>query len=398
MVIMSLVFTACVRDSDHNHNHEHADHNTSATKEYTCPMHPQVVQNAPGTCPVCGMALVEKATQTQVADIMLSDSQIKLANITTQKVSEQSIEQYAVVNGRLATNETQREVVSSRGAGRIEKLYVKETGVRIGKGEPLYTLYSENLLTLQRELIVAKKQYETLTGERYKSIYDAAKRKLTLYGLTEKQIAALEQTDHPEPRTTFVAPAAGIVTTLDVQEGQYVQEGNTLMTLDDLQSLWVETELYAGETDWLQPGEIVQVTVQGFTQPVPAEVTFLNPEFSAGKQIIVLRAVLNNRSQQYAPGMQAQIRLPRASGQNLSVPVDAVIRDQTGARIFVQRGNNTFRPVMVRTGIEDFDKVEITEGLHAGDTVAISGAYLLYSEYLLRNGGDVVAQQEHVHQ
>jgi len=289
-------------------------------------------------------------------------------------------------------------VISSRAAGRIEKLFVKETGRMVKKGEPLYQIYSETLLTLQREYLLAKEQFETLgsTEKRYKSFFDAAKRKLVLYGLTEAQIEKLDGNKDIQSRITFLATASGIVTEISATEGQYVAEGASLLRLENVNSLWVEAELYPNETSLVKAGDKLNVRVSGFENtPAEANVTFLSPEFRANTQITVMRAAINNPDLIYKPGMQAQIWFTHSSRKALAVPVDAVIRDGKGTHVYVQKGLNTFRPQMVKTGLEDFDKVEITEGLNEGDTVAVTGAYLLYSEIILKKGTDPMATHSH---
>lgn len=388
------------KKADEHAGHDHAQEEASATK-YTCPMHPNVVQDGPGKCPVCGMDLVQKnkaSSDTESNDLMLTDSQIKLANVTTQKVSNQPIGQTIVVNGRLTVNEDLSEVVSSRAAGRIEKLYVKETGRTIQKGEPLYQLYSEQLLTLQREFLLVKEQYETLgsTEKRYKSFYDAAKRKLLLYGLTEGQVSKLGESKAVQNSITLLSPATGVVTEVSAAEGQYVSEGTSLMKIENIGKLWLEAELYPNETLLAKVGDQIKVRVSGYgTESVDARIDFLSPEFRANSQIVVMRASLHNPDQKYKPGMQAQVFFSHSSKKALAIPVDAVIRDGKGTHVYVQRGLNTFRPTMVKTGIEDFEKVEITEGLMDGDTVAVTGAYLLYSEIILKKGTDPMAGHSH---
>ena len=397
----SLAVFACSQEKqgDEHAAHDHAKEESTATK-YTCPMHPNVVQDGPGKCPVCGMDLVPKTASatTSSDDLMLTDSQIKLANITTQKVSIQSIGQTVVVNGKLAENEDLSQVVSSRASGRIEKLFVKETGRTIQKGEPLYELYSESLLTLQREFLLAKEQYDALgsTEKRYKSFLDAARRKLLLYGLTNSQVEELTKNKNAQNRITFLSPASGIVTEISVSEGQYVSEGGSLMRIENIANLWLEAELYPSEATIAKVGDKINVRVSGFeNQPVEATVTFFSPEFRANTQIMSMRASISNPTLAFKPGMQAQVFFSHSSKKALSLPVDAVIRDGKGTHVYVQRGHNTFRPQMVKTGIEDFEKVEITEGLTEGDTVAITGAYLLYSEIILKKGTDPMAGHSH---
>ncbi|MCD9017991.1 efflux RND transporter periplasmic adaptor subunit [Parachryseolinea silvisoli] len=400
-ITIAFIFFACSQEkqADEHASHDRAKKESSATK-YTCPMHPNVVQDGPGKCPVCGMDLVPKNANTTEAtgDLMLTDSQIKLANITTQKVSVQSIGESVVVNGKLVENEDLSQVISSRAAGRVEKLFIKETGRTIQKGEPLYELYSETLLTLQREFLLAKEQYDALGSSetRYKSFLDAAKRKLLLYGLSESQVEHLAKNKNAQNRITFLSPGSGIVTEISVSEGQYVSEGGALFRIENITHLWLEAELYPNEAKVAKVGDKITVRVSGFeNQPIEATVTFFSPEFRANTQIMSMRASISNPTLSFKPGMQAQVFFSHANKKALSLPVDAVIRDARGTHVYVQRGRNTFKPQMVKTGMEDFEKVEITEGLTEGDTVAVTGAYLLYSEIILKKGTDPMAGHSH---
>jgi len=331
-------------------------------------------------------------------NLMLTDSQIKLANITTRKVSFQPIGSSVVVNGKLVANEELSQSISSRVAGRIEKLFIKETGRTVQKGEPLYELYSETLLTLQREFLLAKEQSDAFgsTESRYKSFLDAAKRKLQLYGLSDSQIAELARNKTIKNRITFLSPASGFVTDLVVSEGQYVAEGTLMMRIENINSLWLEAELYPNEISLARVGDKINVRIAGFeNQPVEAKVSFLNPELKANTQIMLIRAAIPNSTLSFKPGMEAQVLLTHSSKNALTLPVDAVIRDGNGKHVYVQRGRNTFRPQMVETGLEDFESVEITGGLTEKDTVAVSGAYLLYSEFILKKGSNPMAA--HIH-
>ena len=362
-------------------------------------MHLQVVQDGPGTCPICGMDLVPiDRTASNSNDVMLNDAQVLLANITTQPVTKNSIGRTIAVNARLTVNEEKSEVISSRAAGRIEKLHIKESGRIVQKGDPLYELYSETLLTLQKEYLLAREQYLSLgkTESRYKSFFVAAEKKLLLYGLSKQQIEKLDQSKSVQPRIIFLSPASGIVTEVNALEGQYLQEGESLYRIENINQLWVEAELYADETKYARTGDKVTVRVNGFeSYPVEAKIIFLSPEFRTNTQITVMRAEMENPKLQLKPGMQAQVLFSHSSHEAISVPPDAVIRDGKGSHLYVQVGKNTFRPKMVKTGIEDFEKVEITEGLHEKDTVVITGAYLLYSEIVLKKGGNPMAGHNH---
>jgi Cu(I)/Ag(I) efflux system membrane fusion protein len=324
---------------------------------------------------------------TGKASVMLNDTQIKLANIKLQQAATMPVGETLSLNARLTANEERSEVISSRAAGRIEKLFIKETGRNVRKGEPLYELYSETLLALQREYLLAKEQYETLdkTEKRYQSYLQSAERKLLLYGLTKNQIDKLSQSKTLQQKITFLSPGEGIITEINVSEGQYVNEGNLLYRIEDIRQLWVEAEIYPHESRFIHNGDRLVIRMEGNDQ-TDAKVDFISPEYRAGSQISILRASLNNPQGKWKPGMQAQALFTHSSKQAIAVPADAVIHSGNEAIIFVQNGRNTFEPRKVKTGLEDFDHIEITDGLKAGETVAISGAYLLYSEFILKRG------------
>lgn len=393
-IVFFFVIIGCTGEANKTAQPEH-DH-AEATK-YTCPMHPQIIQDTPGKCPICGMDLVAVTKSGGTDGLMLSDSQMKLANITIERVSKRPIGQTLVINGKLKVNEQKTEVISSRAAGRVEKLTIKETGQNVRQGQPLYTLYSEELLTLQQEYLLAKEQYESLgqTEKRYKSFVDAAERKLLLYGLAKSQINQLNK-NSLQPRVTFLAPSSGVVAEINASEGQYVAEGAPLYKIEDVGSLWVEAELYPNETSLVRIGDMISVRVSGVEgNAIEAKVNFLSPEFRNNSQIAIMRASIDNPDGVLKPGQFAQVFLTHSSKQAIAIPVDAVIRDGNGSHVYVRSGRNSFTPQMVKTGVEGFDQVEITEGLTEGDTVAVSGAYLLYSEMILKRGTDPMEGHNH---
>lgn len=398
LLISTSLLLAC---SDKKKN-EQAGHNHSTESpaiKYTCPMHPSVIQDGPGKCPICGMDLVPKSqSSANNNDLMLNESQIRLANITTQKVTLQSIGQTVVINARLLVDQDYSEVITSRAAGRVERLFFKETGRTVKKGEPLYELYSEALLTLQREYLLAKDQYETLgkTETRYESFLKASERKLLLYGLSKNQVDQLGQSKTVQQRITFLAPASGMITEINASEGQYLSEGGMLYKIENTTRLWLEAELYPLETSLVMIGDKINVRVSGYeSTPVETKVTFLSPEYRANTQIIVMRAAIENPDMKFKPGTQAQVLLNHSARKTLAIPTDAVIRDGKGTHVYIESDTNTFQPRMVKTGIEDFEKVEITEGLMENEVVVISGAYLLYSELVLKKGVGPMAGHQH---
>ncbi len=395
LLLLALGAVACQSED----SHEHGDTAAAAdATTYTCPMHPQVVQQEPGICPVCHMDLVPMSQSGKDSgELMLSENQILLGNIKTSAVTYGDLANNSILTGKLVLDETQTDVISSRAAGRVERLYVKETGQEVRKGQPLYELYSEELMTLQREYLLALKQQQELGSEnpRFTSFLKAAKSKLLLFGLTEGQIKSLAKSEQVSARQTFVAPAAGVVTEIAAAEGQYVAEGAVLYRLGKLNSIWVEAELYPQEVAQVQAGDQVMVAVQGSSKAVSAKVTFISPELRQASQVTVLRAELSNKDAQYMPGMQANVVLPGKNGSSLLVPTDAVIRENGNSHVWVKTGSNTFQARMVTLGEGSANNIAILSGLKENDQVVTSGAYLLYSEFVLKKGANPMAGHNH---
>jgi len=387
LMAFSVLFTAC------------SENKTTAAVEgkeqtYTCPMHPQIVQNKPGTCPICGMDLVpfDKSNTTQT--LTLGTTQQALANITTMAIGTNEFSNATRLNGRLAINPEQTTFVSSRVPGRIEVLFIKETGVQVKKGQPLYKIYSEQLSTLQQEYLLTAAQAANFRDDaRFQQIAQGAKHKLLLYGQTERQLQDLVRSQNVSPYVTYAAQNSGIVAELSVTEGQYVAEGSTIMRLENYGNLWVEADVYPAERDKVKNGQQVKVIIPGWEdQPQNMTINFITPALGTASQVMQIRGTIANPNNQWQPGLQTIVLLPSQSkGKALSLPVDAVIRDGSGTHVWVEIEKGKYEPRMVSTGMETFDRVEITGGLTEGEAVVVTGAYLLYSEFVLKKGKNPMA-------
>jgi len=368
------------------------DKNAKAGK-YTCPMHPQIVNNGPGSCPICGMDLVPVNSSGGKNELSLSESQIQMANIRTMKVSSSSFSTSKVLNGRLIVNPERTAVVSSRYSGRIEKLFVKATGGRVYKGQALFQVYSEELQTLQQDYLLQLKQVAAFPDEKiYTSMREAAKNKLYLFGVSDAQIRALDQNGKTSPLLTVFSNVSGTVTELNVSEGQYVAEGTQVLKLENFDQLWLEMDVYPNEIAGLSIGTKVKVSINGMNENEQTVlIDFISPQLDPYTQVIKVRAPIQNPGNLQA-GMQATVFLPVSEMTDaISLPLDAVLKDEKGSHVWVKTAKNTFSPRMVKTGAESSDQIIILSGLEDVNEVVISGAYLLSSEFILKKGADPMA-------
>lgn len=366
---------------------------SASQEKYTCPMHPQIMNDGPGTCPICKMDLVPVNASGGKNELTLSESQIQLANVRTMKISSSGFSTSRVLNGRLIVDEDRTETISSRYSGRVERLFIKETGRPVAKGQALLQIYSEQLQTLQQDYLLQLKQIAAFPSEKiYQSMRDAAKNKLLLFGYTDAQIKALNQGSNLKPLVTVYSKSAGIVKELNISEGQYLSEGSPVMKLESLDMLWLEMDIYPSELQDVKIGTKVRYTLNGNSgDEQTASVDFISPQMDTSTQILKVRAPVRNTGYMQ-PGMQATVFLPQTEIVSaVSLPLEAVIRDERGAHVWIKTGKNTFSPRMVRTGEEDSERVIILSGLENVQEAVVSGAYLLSSEFILKKGADLMS-------
>ncbi|PTQ99733.1 Cu(I)/Ag(I) efflux system membrane fusion protein [Mucilaginibacter yixingensis] len=364
---------------------------------YTCSMHPQVHEDHPGNCPVCGMKLIkaEAGGDSQDNRIKLTAAQQQLAGIQTDTVREQNTGDEKLITGTVTADENASGEQSARLAGRIQHLYVRTVGETIKIGQPVYSLYSEDLQEAQKEYLLAKEQQQKLHNPDvdYPALISAAESKLKLWGLTAGQIAALARSGKVSASAIIVSTVNGTVSELNVHEGDYVSEGMTILKTQGLGSLWVEAQLYVGEAGTLQPGQVVDVVFPDLGgQLVKGKVTFMNPELSDGSKIDLVRISVINPKGELRPGMQANVALG-GKGINLAVPVTAVLTDGKGSHVWVKNTDGSFSPRMVEIGKQNHTYAEVTSGLNSGEVIVSSGAYLLNSESVFKNGSDMVGME-----
>jgi Cu(I)/Ag(I) efflux system membrane fusion protein len=357
---------------------------------YTCSMHPQVMQEQPGNCPICGMKLisVEKSKGTDSDAITLSDQQIQLGNIKVDTVGKGIIGDETVLTATLNVDETKSATVNARVSGRIDKLYFKDPGDYINKGQKLYDLYSEELNNAKQEYILALEKQATLDNSiiDFKGLVQSAKNKLLLWGMSEAQINELAKTKTVSTLTSFYSTASGYITTLESHEGDFVAEGGTIVRLASLSSLWAEAQVYTSQLSEIDRNGTVMVQFPDSEKEVIGKIQFVNPEINPDTRINLIRVSIPNPGNQLKPGMQAYVVLKNRQRNSLTLPDDAVIRNEKYNTVWIQIHKNSFKNVMVGTGLESDGRIEIRSGLKEGDVVVTRGAYLINSEYIFKRG------------
>jgi Cu(I)/Ag(I) efflux system membrane fusion protein len=369
---------------------------TKADVYYTCSMHPQIKEDKPGKCPICQMDLiaVPKSSMQANNEVHLNTQQIQLGNISVDTVKTSSIGDNQVLAGTLNFDQQKLLTVTARVEGRLEKLYVKQTGSYVHKGDKLYDLYSEQLNTAKQEYLTALEEQSTPgnTLVNYAALAESAKNKLLLWGMTAGQLSQLASDKITLPLTSFYSPADGYVTALNMQEGSYAMEGSPVIQLADLADLWAEAQVYTTEMNALSIADNIAVKIPGLNNlSIQGKAEFINPEINPLTRINLVRVTIPNNNNQLYPGMPVYIVANNRQRHGIVLPADAVLQNGKGASVWVQTKPGIYTVRMVQTGITSGNAIEIIWGLQAGDMVVISGAYLLNSEYIFENGANPMA-------
>ncbi|MBP6390149.1 MAG: efflux RND transporter periplasmic adaptor subunit [Flavobacteriales bacterium] len=366
---------------------------------YTCSMHPQVMEQQPGNCPICKMPLIavrENTTQDQ-GELQLNELQIKLGNIRVDSARVRTLGEELLLPGRIVVDQQQLTTISTRVMGRVEELHFKNIGERVAQGQPLYTIYSEELSITVSELLFAR----DLARQTDPAIADPgrlegiARNKLMAYGLTEAQVNTLATLESTPNTIEFLSPATGVITELPMREGETLMQGAVVMKIASLSSLWVEAQVYPLDRTRIKLGAECRITLPGLPDTViKARLSFANPELASASIVDLIRLDIPNTGGILQPGMQVYVHVPIGEVTTLALPTDAVLRDGEGASVWIATGPGRFKVIMVSIGVESGGFTEVTEGIKAGDQVVLSGAYLLNSEFKFRQGTDPMAGME----
>jgi Cu(I)/Ag(I) efflux system membrane fusion protein len=323
-------------------------------------------------------------------EIELSEEQIKLGNIQTDTIKSGLGGSQSVFTGTINFNERNINTISARIPGRIEKLYFRNIGDYVSKGAAVYSLYSEELNNAQQQYVLLLQQRKELGNSviNFNQLLESARTKLLLWGMSQGEVREIERTHNTRLAITFYSNASGFITSLDVLEGDYAMGGQSLMKLANVSTVWAEAQVYTSQLSQLDKSGQVIVQIPELGKEINGKIEFVNPEINPQSRINLLRVSIPNSGNQLKPGMAAYIILKGTQSNSITIPSDAIIKTQDMSMIWLSTGTNKFKSQMVTIGIENDGRTEITTGLKQGDVVVISGAYLVNSEYMLRNGSN----------
>lgn len=396
-----------------------------AALEWTCSMHPQIRLPAAGPCPICGMDLVPVERAEAGAAVVLGEQAQRIASIEVVPVARKVLEHELRTVGRLEFNDRRVFYLSSRAAGRVERVYADFIGTHVGQGDHLVDIFAPDLFVAQQEFLLALRG---ASGAAALSV-DLAREKLALLGVTKEQIDELERTQVPTTVLTVFAPIGGTVIEKNVREQMYVAAGDPLYTIADLTTVWLHAEVYEYELPWVALGQSVEATLEALPGEVfHGTVAFVEPIVSEATRTVRVRSELENPGLRLKPGMFASIVLRAKLGPDgkradvalpgrfacpmhaevagdeagacricgmalvertttsvgpgllLAIPVSAVLDTGTRRIVYVERAPGRYEAAEVVLGPRAGDEVPVLSGLEEGDRVVARGAFLIDSQ------------------
>ncbi len=360
------------------------EHNHSEIEEtnqmWTCSMHPQIMQPEAGDCPICGMDLIPSESSADglgTDQFKLTENAIALANIQTTIVGESNVEGNAIkLSGKIAENEKANAVQVSYFSGRIERLNVSFTGEKVSKGQLLATIYSPELYAAQQELITA-----STIKESQPALYKAVRNKLKLWKLSEKQINQIESTGKVKENFPVYATVSGTVTDKLIEQGDYIKQGQPLLKIANLNTVWANFDVYENQIELFKKGQEVSVSTNAYANKVfKGKVDFIDPILNNKTRTVTLRVVLNNKNDVFKPGMFVSANIDGVKNEvkgALSIPASAVL--WTGERSVVYLKTNPDQPVFemheVKLGNQIGNEYEVLVGLFVSDEIVTNGTF-----------------------
>ncbi len=367
----------------HQHD-EAAVHEEHGATTYTCSMHPQIKQDKPGKCPICGMDLIPAgsaptATSHDDNTVMMSPEAVALANIETEVVGEGATRKEVRLFGKIQPDERLQQTQTAYVAGRIERLMINAVGDNVSKGQTLAVIYSPELYSAEQELVAALGFPE---GPQRKALVDAAVEKLRLLNITQAQINEVIRNKKASPYVSLKANTSGTVVAKSIAQGDYVNKGQPLLKIANLSRVWAVFQAYEGDLPFVRTGATVHFTSEAMPgKTFTGTVSFIDPLLDAKTRTAGVRVVMANPGGMFKPEMiitgNATASLPHTDGA-IVVPKSAVM--WTGKRSVVYVKDDTaeqptFELREVTLGASLPDAFVIEDGLAEGEEIVTNGAF-----------------------
>lgn len=390
-------------DPSHSSTAAHPDHSTapSSPASWTCPDHSIIVEDAAGTCPIDGLELIPVVDKNSTASmdkslpasLSVDPAMVQNMNVRTATVTHQDLTQPIRTVGYLEYDPQRMVTVTTKYSGWVEKVYVNYVGEKVRQGQPLFEIYSPELVQTEQELLSALSFAAEMdeapqdARQRARSMVDSARLRLGYWDISPQQISRLEETGEVFRTLKVTSPADGLVMKrMAGLEGMAVQPGMEIFHLADLSSLWLSVELFEDQVAWVHEGTMADIDLPYFPgETLRGKVRFLEPEFSETTRTLRANIEVPNPDRRLRKGMYATVNLrPIRVEQAITVPTQAVLR--TGQRnvVVLSLGEGRFAPREVTVGHEADGLTEILSGIEVGSEVVTSAQFLLDSESKLR--------------
>ncbi len=367
---------------------------------YSCGMHPNVIQEGPGNCPICGMNLTPMGIptggieETFGSTVKIDPTVEQNMGIRTAEVEKRDLTQTIRTIGRIDYNESKVAHVHTKFNGWIEKTHADITGQRVNKGQPLLDIYSPELVSAQEEYFDALKNVRSSGNDvsvgaanRSQTILGSTRRRLEYFDVSGDQIDDLERTGNVRKTLTVRSPFEGIVIEKHALDGMEVKPGMMIYTIADLSEIWVYADIYEFESPWVKEGLTANMTLSYDPgKRYRGKVQYIYPYLEEETRTIKVRLSFPNPNLKLKPGMYANVEIETSPLRNVvAVPMEAVLFSGERNLVFIVLGDGRFAPRDITVGIESGDGFyEVKEGLSEGVKVVASGQFLLDSESKLQ--------------
>jgi Cu(I)/Ag(I) efflux system membrane fusion protein len=362
-------------------------------------MHPSIVQDHPGDCPICGMKLVKvagaggdpgSAAPEGLSGVTIDPSRQQLIGLKVAHAERGPVGGSWRTSGRVAVDETRVHHVNVKFSGFMEHVHADFVGRPVRKGERLFSIYSPELLSAQQEYLLALDTRKRLAqaggmsadGE---ALVAAARRKLELWDVPRSEIERLERTGETSRTITFFSPATGVLTKKDVVPGMRVNAGEMPFEIVDLSRVWVLADAYETDLRHVKVGMSAALTLKAFpNRTFKGRVAFIDPLLDPKTRTAKVRIEFPNSTGELKPEMFGEVVLQGKSREGIRIPTDAVIQTGTKSVVFVSLPDGKFQPREVALGEGDLEFVEVVSGLEKGEGVVTRANFLVDSESRLR--------------